>query len=234
MNSLEESASPRANGNPSAEAGARPEPPCPARIGSFDLQDEVGTLTLEDGTSLRFDRSACRGFEPVAGAEVVVRSIGPHFRGGWRALEVELDPRSETYDDLLAQRDAALGIKAASDQVESLPDLRVEHTPGLCQPVTLYLGAAHGAVFANLIRSRVGQKLGARVQAAGVVVRLVPAMAGYEPWTADPLDPFAGDVHDEVTIGFPPERNEALAAACEGPQGTYTWPWFPELKIVRY
>jgi len=114
------------------------------------------------------------------------------------------------------------------------PELRVEHTAGLCQPVSLYVGAADGTELASLLRARVGQRLAARMDATDVAIRLVPAMAGYEPWTADPLDPFSGEPHDEIAIGIPPERIEAIAGACEGPQGTYTWPWFPELKIVRF
>src|SRR5262245_9066690 len=114
------------------------------------------------------------------------------------------------------------------------PELRVEHTAGLCQPVSLYVDAADGTELAHLLRARVGQRLAARMEATGVAIRLLPAMAGYEPWTADPLDPFSGEPRDEIAIGIPPERIEAIAAACEGPLGTYTWPWFPELKIVRY
>jgi hypothetical protein len=67
-----------------------------------------------------------------------------------------------------------------------------------------------------------------------VTLRFVPTFAGYEPWTADPLDPFAADAGDEVAIGIPRERIEAVAAACEGSPGAHTWAWFPELKIVRY
>ncbi|MGA9524092.1 MAG: hypothetical protein WBV82_21705 [Myxococcaceae bacterium] len=77
----------------------------------------MGTLTLEDGATLRFGRSACRGFEPVVGAEVTVRALGAHPLGGWRALEIVLDAESSTYDDLLAARDAALGRKPSSDPV---------------------------------------------------------------------------------------------------------------------
>jgi hypothetical protein len=122
----------------------------------------------------------------------------------------------------------------ATGRGSARPELRVEHTAGLCQPFSLYLAAADGAELANLLRSRVGQRLAARMEATDAAIRLVPAMAGYEPWTADPLDPFSGEPHDEIAIGIPPERIEAIAVACEGPQGTYTWPWFPELKIVRY
>jgi len=134
--------------------------------------------------------------------------------------------------DSLGESASATGKPTA--QASASPELRVEHTPGLCQPVTLYLGAAVGIEFARLIRQRLGRSLDARVEATDVTIRLVPTMAGYEPWTADPLDPFAGDVHDEVTIGIPPERNEAVAAACEAPPGTTTWTSFPELKIVRF
>lgn len=134
--------------------------------------------------------------------------------------------------DSLGESASATG--KPTTQASARPELRVEHTPGRCQPVTLYLGAADGTRFANLLRERLGRQLDARVEAADVAIRLVPTMTGYEPWTAEPLDPFDPDAHDELTIGIPPERNETVAAACEAPPGTYTWPWFPELKIVRF
>src|SRR5262245_53968363 len=57
-----------------------PELPCGARIAEFNTLDEVGTLSLSNGASLRFGRSACQGFEPVVGSDVVVRAIAPHRR----------------------------------------------------------------------------------------------------------------------------------------------------------
>jgi hypothetical protein len=119
-------------------------------------------------------------------------------------------------------------------QATNLPDLRVEHTAGRCQPVTLYLNADHGTALAHLLRSRLASHRDARVRGTEVTVRFVPAFEGYEPWTADPLDPFDRDAADEVTIGIPPERVEDVAAGCEGSPGAHTWSWFPELKIVRY
>ncbi len=94
---------------PPAPSSRQPEVPCRARIESFDSTDAVGTLLLPNGTSLRFGRSACRGFEPVPELEVTIAAAGPHPLGGYRATELTLESDSATYDALLAQRDAALG-----------------------------------------------------------------------------------------------------------------------------
>ncbi len=100
-----------------ATPATEPKVPCGARIASFNLADAVGTLTLAEGATLRFGRSACRGFEPVIGAEVTVRATVPHPLGGWRALEIVLDAESSTYDELLASRDAELGVERSGDPV---------------------------------------------------------------------------------------------------------------------
>lgn len=84
--------------------------PSTAKIAAFAPADGVGNLALEDGTAMRFGRSACRGFEPVVDAKVVVNNVQPHPLGGLRATEIILDPESSDYDDLLAKRDADLGV----------------------------------------------------------------------------------------------------------------------------
>ena len=142
-------------------------------------------------------------------------------------------PGESSSDPGLA-RSSAPAAGRDREEAESLPDLRVEHTPGRCQPVTLYLTTQHGTALAHLLRSRLAARRDARVRAAEVSLHFVPAFEGYEPWTAEPLDPFDPDATDEVTIGIPPERLEDVAAGCEGSPGPHTWPWFPELKIVRY
>src|SRR4051794_13889183 len=67
-------------------------PPFGARVDSYDLGDAVGTLVAEGGVTIRFGRSACRGFEPVVGAKVIVDALGQGFRGAFRATSVALDP----------------------------------------------------------------------------------------------------------------------------------------------
>jgi hypothetical protein len=79
--------------------------PCSARIASFDLADQIGTLTLAGGLSVRFGRSACHGFEPVPDADVIVHELAAHRLGGLRATRIGLDPSSTTYQALLARRD---------------------------------------------------------------------------------------------------------------------------------
>jgi hypothetical protein len=102
-----------------AKQTAPPPPPAPpslplpsgARVETYDAADGVGTLRLDSGESLRFGRSACPGFEPVVEARVVVTAVAPHPRGGLRAKSVSLDPTDTSYDRLLAQRDAKLGLR---------------------------------------------------------------------------------------------------------------------------
>ena len=73
-----------------------------AVVATYDPTDGIGTLTLADGSSVRFGRSACRGdFSPAAGLPVQVTQIAPHPRGGLRATAIE--PTAET----VAQSDAA-------------------------------------------------------------------------------------------------------------------------------
>jgi len=95
---------------PVPEASKSPPPVGPARIASFELGDGVGKLDLDGGHTLRFGRSACRGFEPVAGVRVLVRELSPHPLGGFRATVLELDDSDGTYDARLAERDAAAGL----------------------------------------------------------------------------------------------------------------------------
>jgi hypothetical protein len=96
---------------PASPQTAEPNTPVHARIESFGVADAVGSLVLADGTSLRFGRSACKGFEPVIGTRVLVTEV-KHQWGAWRAVSVTLD--DATYADLLAARDLALGVKPAT------------------------------------------------------------------------------------------------------------------------
>lgn len=100
--------------------GDRPAVPIAARIDAFDPLDAVGTLRVTDGSPLRFGRSACKKFEPVVGAEVIVGEVAPHPMGGWRATRIELDPQAgPDYDRLLAERDAGLGVRPPADPIEA-------------------------------------------------------------------------------------------------------------------
>ncbi len=65
-----------------------PKTPARGKITQFDGADGVGDITLEDGTALRFGRSACKGFDPILSAQVEVTEVGPHRLGGHRAKRV--------------------------------------------------------------------------------------------------------------------------------------------------
>ncbi|MDQ3339362.1 MAG: hypothetical protein M4D80_29710 [Myxococcota bacterium] len=93
--------------------------PVRGTIASFTLIDAVGTIELAGGERLRFGRSACKGFEPVVGARVMVLQIGTDARGR-KAREVTLDPGDTSYDDLLAMRDAAHGLPTRDAPVEQM------------------------------------------------------------------------------------------------------------------
>lgn len=82
----------------------------PATITAFHLPVETGALETAEGTRLEFGRSACKGFEPVVGARVVVEAIASYPEGGARATLVRRDLTDRTYDARLAERDAALGL----------------------------------------------------------------------------------------------------------------------------
>jgi len=92
-----------------------PEPPAPpglpaaAKIESYVLADAVGVLRLADGGEVRFGRSACKGFEPVGGASVILEELAPSARG-LRAKVVTLDPSDGDYDRLLGARDDQAGL----------------------------------------------------------------------------------------------------------------------------
>ncbi len=86
-----------------------PEVPVRATIATFLVADAVGTLALESGEGLRFGRSACKGFEPVVGASVIVEEIASDPRG-WKARVVKLAPADANYDALLSARDAQQGL----------------------------------------------------------------------------------------------------------------------------
>jgi suppressor of fused len=133
------------------------------------------------------------------------------------------DPKRETLiTQALLERARTEGSQR---EVEFVPELALEHTPGMNRAVTLSLDRTLGTVLARLLRFRLAYRRSAKLSAPGITLVLVPAMPGYPAWTAD--------TGSEVTIGVPPERIEALSHACEGEIGTYRWPWFEELTIVR-
>jgi hypothetical protein len=86
-----------------------PEVPVAATIATFVIADAVGTLALESGEALRFGRSACKGFEPVVGASVIVEEVASDPRG-WKARVVKLATADASYDALLSARDAQQGL----------------------------------------------------------------------------------------------------------------------------
>lgn len=94
---------------PPPPAEPAPRVPVGATIASCVVTDAVGVLALDGGEELRFGRSACKGFEPVEGARVVVDEVASTPRG-WRAKVVRLDAADERYDALLAARDARAGL----------------------------------------------------------------------------------------------------------------------------
>lgn len=120
---------------------------------------------------------------------------------------------------------AAAKVEGSSREVIYLSALQVEHSAGMDMPVTLRLGLAEGRAVAQLLRYRIGYQRRANLLAPHLVVQLVPAAEHYEPWT--------GDDGEKLTLGIPPDRIEPLAAALEGPPGTYRWPWFSALTIER-
>jgi hypothetical protein len=83
--------------------------PARATIQSYVLEDAVGTLELSTGGRIRFGRSACKEFEPVAGAAVIVERAEMGVRG-WRATSVSLDDDDDGYGTLLDARDEQHGL----------------------------------------------------------------------------------------------------------------------------
>jgi hypothetical protein len=94
-----------------------PEVPAPATIATFVTVDAVGTVELAGGGRLRFGRSACKGFEPVVGAAVIVEEVGSDPRG-WKARRLTLDPADATYDARLSARDAQHGLASRTQPAE--------------------------------------------------------------------------------------------------------------------
>lgn len=88
---------------------APPAVPARATIEAFAIVDAVGTLVLEGGERLRFGRSACKGFEPVVGAAVIVTEVASDARGH-KAKSITLEAGDTRYDALLSARDAEHGL----------------------------------------------------------------------------------------------------------------------------
>jgi hypothetical protein len=81
---------------PAATNPGPPQVPCRATIRSFVVMDSVGDLVTDDGVSVRFGASACKGFEPRVGMGVWLIGFGPHPLGkGYRATVLNLSGRSE-------------------------------------------------------------------------------------------------------------------------------------------
>lgn len=83
--------------------------PARATIATYVVVDAVGMLQLATGEQIRFGRSACKGFEPVVGAAVIVEEAISDARG-WKAKTITLDRASAEYDGLLAARDSEQGF----------------------------------------------------------------------------------------------------------------------------
>ncbi len=98
--------------------------PFQATISSFDAADAIGRVVAEGGAELRFGRSACKGFEPVVGARVLVHSVDPHPLGGVRASELRLPEGDTSYDQLLAERDRALGVRPSRGGLAAVQQAR--------------------------------------------------------------------------------------------------------------
>lgn len=99
----------RRGGEPDGDLPSR-ELPESATIAAFSFASATGFLAMADEQRLRFGSSACKGFEPVPGARVIVDAIGRHPLGGLRATSIRRDLTDRNYDTLLAERDAALGL----------------------------------------------------------------------------------------------------------------------------
>lgn len=78
-----------------------PDSPFGAKVETCEAADGVGLLRLHSGESIRFGRSSCKGFDPLADARVTVAEVAPHPRGGLRAKTVPIDPKDTEYDRLL-------------------------------------------------------------------------------------------------------------------------------------
>ncbi len=87
-----------------------PAAPLNGTIAQFTASDDLGSVACEGGQSLRFSRSACRGFEPVEGALVRVDEVSPHPLGGWEATAIALAMPVSAYKALVATRDQALSL----------------------------------------------------------------------------------------------------------------------------
>jgi hypothetical protein len=89
----------------------KPETPEPeargGKIETYNVADNVGAVRLGSGELLRFGRSACQGFEPAVGVQVLVQSAAPHPLGGERAQVMVRDPSDSNYEQHVAARNAA-------------------------------------------------------------------------------------------------------------------------------
>jgi hypothetical protein len=104
--------------------------PWKARITTFSEADQVGRMLAENGTELRFGRSACQGFAPTVGLEVFVTTVGDHPLGGKKALKARTTPTPEkelrASAELQATQAAAQATEAAAKRREEIRPLTSE------------------------------------------------------------------------------------------------------------
>lgn len=74
------------------------------KIESYSVADNVGAVRLSSGELLRFGRSACHGFDPAVGVQVLVQSAA---LGGERVQVMVRDPSDANYEQHVAARNAA-------------------------------------------------------------------------------------------------------------------------------
>lgn len=100
-------------------APTSPAVPQDATIAHLVVADGVGTLSLVDGSTLRFGASVCRGFSPAVGLRVRVTAIKPHPLHGFAAGALVLASPATEYDALVRARDVAAGIAGEVDPVQA-------------------------------------------------------------------------------------------------------------------
>ena len=144
-----------------APSSPAPHVPQDATISTLVPADAVGTLTLADGSTLRFGASACRGFTPAVGVRVRVVSTRPHPLGGHAASTLELVSSARDYDDLVAARDRAAGVAR-----EAHPDEAAHTSMQVGWMIVLFDHAvpARGAAFVQWAEELGLRRAGVRIE----------------------------------------------------------------------
>jgi predicted DNA-binding WGR domain protein len=78
--------------------GGKKPPARPTNVGTvvaWSATDMVGRLRTETGEELKFGGSACKGFFPAEGQELIYRDVDDHPLGGRRALTLTLLPEDQ-------------------------------------------------------------------------------------------------------------------------------------------